>query len=82
MRFTIDIPTGRGTLYSFSLPSHFKAIRMEVPDVVILDVYKFHDHRYDLSGFFYKNKVILSSRSFGSKKELYRAIQMFLQEYL
>ena len=56
--------------------------RIDCPGVVVLDIWKIHDHRYELRGFFYRQKIILADRTYKTKKELYGAIQFFLQEYL
>lgn len=56
--------------------------RIEVKDVCIIDIYKAHDHRYDLKAFFYDRKYIYYKENIRSKKELYSAIQKLLQENL
>lgn len=81
MRLTLSIPSG-DHIYYFRIPVDFNSCRIEVPGVVIIDLFKVHDHRYDIQAFFYNEKVICSSRSFRSKTELYGAIQKLLQEYL
>lgn len=81
MLYTISIPHD-GTSYCYHLLSHTGFQRIELAGVVILDIFKIHDHRYELRGFFYRNKVILGPYFYGTKKELYGAIQKFLQQYL
>lgn len=81
MRYTVYIPNGSG-YYSFPLLSSSDYQRIRVPGVVIFDLYKVHNHRYDLKAFFYRSEVIVSTRSFRTKKELYGAIQILLQEFL
>lgn len=84
MHHELSIPDGKGSRWYFSI--HFekyrKAKRIEVPNVCIIDVYKLHDHRYDLKAFFYDRKYITYQENIRSKKELYSAIQNLLQEIL
>lgn len=56
--------------------------KIEVKDVCIINIYKAHDHRYDLKAFFYDKKYIYYKENIRSKKELYSAIQKLLQENL
>lgn len=80
MRYEVRIPHN-DTLYCYRLlPADYQ--RIDLSDVVILDIWKIHDHRYDMCAFFYRQKIICSTRSFSTKKELYGAIQKLLQEYL
>ena len=83
MRYIINIPFD-GVLYSFSLGLYHDgdSRRIEVPGVVIFDLWRVHAHSYSLVAFFYSNKIIVSQRFYGTKKELYCAIQKLLQEYL
>lgn len=80
MKYEVCIPHN-GSLYSYRLLLR-DSQRIELQDVVILDICKVHNHRYDLCAFFYRQKIICNTRSFGTKKELYGAIQKLLQEYL
>ena len=84
MYYSINIPNEEGTFRTFTLGfneyHNFK--RIEVPNVCIIDVYKSHDHRYDLKAFFYKAKHITYQENIRSKKELYSAIQILLKENL
>lgn len=80
MRYSILIPYN-GVCYSYRLfCSQYD--RIELPGVVIFDISEIHVHRYDLQAFFYDRKVIISNRSYRSKKELHGAIRKLLQEYL
>lgn len=81
MRYSITIPDG-ARLWCYSILPFGDFQRIDVDGVVILDICKFHNHRYDLQAFFYARKHIVSCRSFSTKKELYGAIQNLLQEYL
>ena len=81
MRYVIQVPRGDVYFcYPLYLSSGFQ--RIDCDGVVILDICKVHNHKYVVCGFFYRQKIILSNRVFTTKKELYGAIQKFLQEYL
>ena len=84
MYHQISIPDEQGWNHIFTLKFHewSKYQRFEVKDVCIIDVYKHHDHHYDLKAFFYKKKYINYQENIRSKKELYSAIQILLQENL
>ena len=84
MYHSISIPDGNGNNYLFSLSfsEYRKFRRFEVNSVCIIDVYKTHDHRYDLKAFFYEKKYITYQENIRSKKELYSAIQTLLQKNL
>lgn len=84
MNTTFYIRNKDGWNHQFSLDFYAskKSIRYEVKDVCIIDVYKFHDHRYDLKAFFYETKYITYQENIRSKKELYSAIQNLLQQNL
>lgn len=71
-----------GLNYSYSLRNLDGYMRIDRDGVVILDITKHHNHRYDLQGFFYAKKIIVGPYSYRSKKELYGAIQKLLQELL
>ena len=80
----IIIPTKDGTnhwhmLNFYGTPASDK---IEVENVCIIDVFKKHDHRYDLKAFFYDKKYIYYEENIRSKKELYGAIQKLLKENL
>lgn len=81
MTYYINIPYGNGNHFYRLLPfGDFQEI--DVPGVLIFNIWKYHDHRYDLEGFFYSTKKIISCISFKSKKDLYCAIHILLQENL
>ena len=84
MNTTFYIRNKDGWNHHFSLDFYAskKTIRCEVKDVCIIDVYKAHDHRYDLKAFFYEKKHITYQENIRSKKELYSAIQNLLQQNL
>ena len=84
MYMQISIPGKDGWNHSFALNfyEYRKSVRYEVKDVCIIDVYKAHDHRYDLKAFFYDKKYITYQENIRSKKELHGAIQKLLQENL
>ena len=80
----IAIPRKDGTIvnYHFAFTEFSKSASIIVPDVVIIRVYKFHDHRYDLKCFFYEKKYIYYQESIRSKKELHNVVQKLLKENL
>ncbi len=84
MHYSLSIKSKEGRNQYFSL--NFFGIpdskRIEVYNVCIIDIYKLHDHRYDLKAFFYEKKRITYQENIRSKKELYSAIQNLLQENL
>ena len=84
MYYNFTIPDKDGIKYYFSLKfdKHCTSRRYEVKDICIINVYKAHDHRYDLKAFFYKRKHITYQENIRSKKELYSAIQNLLQKNL
>ena len=56
--------------------------RMDVDNVCVIDVYKYHNHRYDIKAFFYKTKYVFYRECISTKKELYDVIQNLLKENL
>lgn len=84
MNYRISIRTIEGFSKVFYLDfCEYKMSRkFKVDNVCIIEVFKFHDHRYDLKCFFYKTEYIYCYDGFRSKKELYSAIQKLLQENL
>ncbi len=84
MYMTFNVPTKADCYHTFYLNFYEsrKNNRYEVKDVCIIDVYKAHDHRYDLKAFFYEKKRITYQENIRSKKELYSAIQKLLKENL
>ncbi|MBQ2858611.1 MAG: hypothetical protein IJA45_01820 [Oscillospiraceae bacterium] len=81
MDYIIYVP--RGSVYcSYLLLSCGDFQKIVVEGVVVFDIAKYHNHRYDLDAFFYSSKRIVSRRSFRSKRELYGAIQELLQQEL
>lgn len=81
MRCYVDIPYG-GTIYCHELLPYGSFQCIELPGVVVLYVFKVSSHRYDLCGFFYSEKVVISQRSYTTKSKLLGAIQNLLQENL
>lgn len=84
MYYSINIPDEEERVWTFSLgfSEYNKCKRIEVRNVCIIDLYKDHDHRYDLRAFFYKTKRITYQEKIRSKKELYSAIQILLKQNL
>lgn len=81
MRYSIIVPRG-SERWCYSVLPYGDYQRIDVDGVVIFDICKYHNHRYDLQAFFYSKKVIISFRSFLTKKELHGAMQKLLQEFL
>ena len=84
MYMEFSVPTKHGYRHTFYLNFYESRQynRYEVKDVCIIDVYKAHDHRYDLKAFFYDKKIITYEENIRSKKELYSAIQKLLKQNL
>jgi len=84
MYYDLTIPDEYGINYhfSFNFNGYRTSRRFEVKNVCIIDIFKYHDHRYDFKAFFYKKKYITYQENIRSKKELYSAIQKLLQENL
>lgn len=84
MRYTICVPLDKSSssFFVFNLDFHGAVKRVVVPDVCIINLFKIHDHRYDLEAFFYSTQFIFSRSSFSTKKKLYDVIQKLLQEFL
>lgn len=81
MYYSIIVPCGTENLYYTLLPrGNFQKIVVE--GVVVFDVFKRHNHSYELSCFFYVSKRIVSCRIYRTKKELHCAIQKLIQEEL
>lgn len=81
MTYNIIVPRGTDSWFYTLLPfGNFQKIVIE--GVVVLDIVKHHNHRYDFDAFFYSSKRIISGRTYRTKKELYGAIQKLLQEEL
>ena len=55
---------------------------LEVKDVCVIYLSKFHNHRYDIKCFFYDTKNIYYRECIGTLKELYDVIQNLLQKNL
>lgn len=84
MNFEIQIPCEDGSSYwCFSLDFSYKNYKtIYVKNVCIIDIIKYHNHRYDIKGFFYPTKYIYYRECIGSKKELYHLILNLLKENL
>lgn len=81
MRYDVHIPyNGWDYRYSLLRGSNYQSIDLD--GVLFMQIFKIHDHRYDLQAFFYRTKTIINCQSYGIKKELYGAIQNLLQKYL
>ena len=84
MNLDIHIPCEDGSSYwCYSLrfsPNNYK--RIDVENVCVIDIFKYHNHRYDIKCFFYKTKRIYYLECIGTKKELYDVIQKLLKENL
>lgn len=82
MRCSITVPRGSENWYFTILPGKRNFQKIVVEGVVVFDIYKHHDHRYDLDAFFYASKRIVSGRIYTTKSKLHGAIQKLLQEEL
>ena len=68
--------------YGLNFTQYSPSKHIIVEDVCIINIYKWHDHRYDIKCFFYKKKYIYCEKCIPSKKELYNRIQNLLQQNL
>lgn len=84
MKLDIHIPCEDGSSYwCYNLEFLYdNCKRMDVKNVCIIDIFKYHNHRYDIQCFFYKTKRIYYRERIGTKKELYYVIQKLLEENL
>ena len=82
MRLSFIVPRGAERWYYSLLPGDRRFQKIVVEGVVVFDIVKVHDHRYNLDAFFYDSKRIVSGLSFSSKLKLHGAIQKLLQEEL
>ena len=83
MNKTIYIRDNTGYLHYYKInfcTSNFKKI--EVENVCIIYLSKYHNHRYDLKCFFYETKYIYYEECIYTLKELHNVIQKLLYENL
>ena len=83
MNFDILIPETDGSYYCFNLrfgDSGYKGI--DVENICVIDLFKYHNHWYSLKAFFYGTKRIYSYDRIGTKRELYDVVQKILKENL
>ena len=59
MNYSIKITDKHGIphYYGLKFTQYRPSIHIIVPDVCIIHIYKWHDHRYDIKCFFYKKQV-------------------------
>lgn len=81
MVYSIIVPRGTEN-WHYTLLGYGDYQSIDLDGVLIMQIWKVHNHRYDLQAFFYRTKTIIGCRSYGTKKELYGAIQKLLQEFL
>lgn len=82
MRLTFTIPIEELNYYYTLLPGNSTSQIIDHYGVVYLAIYKVHDHRYDLAGFFYQSRCLIVPRSYTTKTKLHGAIQKLLQKHL
>ena len=79
----IQILDANGWHHCFTLRFEFSNYkRIDVENVCVIDIYKYHNHRYDIKAFFYKTKYVFYRECISTKKELYDVIQNLLKENL
>lgn len=81
MQYRISIPHD-GWNFVFDLLSSGDFESIVVDGVVVFQIAKRHNHRYEFDAFFYASKRIYTGYCFKSKKELFGAIQLLLQKEL
>ena len=79
MDYTFIIPDGEHRWY-YHLDSDY--LRIVHEGVLIMNIWKTHNDKYHIEGFFYRSKRIYSQRTLSTKEELYDIIQKLLQEEL
>lgn len=79
----IYIKDKKGLTHVFYLKFYISnKIKIKVDNVCVINIYKFHNHRYDLKCFFFDNDYIYYNECISTIKKLYDIIQSLLQENL
>ena len=67
-----------GVVCVFEYPKNTKYVRFREQDLFIIDILKYHSHRYDIKCFFYKEQYIYYRERITTIKELFDVIQKLL----
>ena len=67
-----------GIVCVFEYPKNIDYFRFQEQDLFIIDIHKYHSHRYDIKCFFYKEKYIYYRERITTIKELFDVIQKLL----
>ncbi len=67
-------------LYSLNFSEKYPNERIEIDNVCIIYLHKFHDHNYLIKAFFYKTKYIFYAEHIKTKKELFVLIKKLIEE--
>lgn len=81
MDCTFIIPDGEHRRY-YHLLKNSDHQRIVHEGVLVMNIWKTHDHAYHIEAFFYGSKRIYSWHTVSTKKELHNLIQNLLQEEL
>lgn len=82
MRLHFNIPIGDNKYRVFGCLNNSDYDRIFIENLVIIDIFKIHNHSYCFKAFFYHSKRIYSTEYYNTKSNLYCAIQKLLQEEL
>ena len=82
MRLSFTIPTGEHSFYYTLLPNGQKEQIICHEGVIFLGIRIYHNHRYELRAYLYKQKRYIYPKYYNTKTKLYSAIQKLLQEEL
>ena len=75
-----DKNTGKTHSFYIAFTKYDKYLRIYIPDVCVIYIYKIRDHCYHVRGFFYKYKFIYTEDNIKSKKDLIRHLNMVIQK--
>ena len=82
MKREFFVTTPKGKIYSLCFCFvDFSFNVIDIPDVIFLQVYKVHNHLYDVRYFLYEKRYIWTT-SFKTFKEMYLEVQKILKEDL
>ena len=81
MDFSFYIPF-KGCHWCYRLLPYGDFQMISVDGFCYLEIYKYHNHRYEIAGFFYLSRHLIRPRLYRTKRELFGAIQELLQEEL
>lgn len=81
MRLNFTLPID-GVYTVYTLLNNTNNQRICIEGEIYLNLYKKHNHSYEMTAFIYKKRKYIYPRYYRTKKELYGAVQKLLQEEL